>query len=228
MPLRVVTLVQYLTAQVDIFRDVDRLGQMIVKAIKGVPYGGSDLSVSFKEKVYTISSSDRSSAVELCTDWAADQITTKYNTGPIIIVPVPNSTAVYGGDANFSTAHVAEIIAAKCGSRAIVERALWWRQPMQKAREGGPRFADQLYPHLIGLPSNIEGPRIIFDDVLTSGGHLKAAATRLREVGISSQSGLCFGRTSSYQLDDVFAVPIVELPDFDPANPWGGIVLSAN
>jgi hypothetical protein len=59
------------------------------------------------------------------------------------------------------------------------------------------------------------------DDVLTLGGHLTASAAKLREIGHDPRYAICCGRTKHEPLEDPFAVPVEELPDFDPADPYG-------
>jgi len=92
---------------------------------------------------------------------------------------------------------------------------------MEPASEGGPRHARQLYPHLVAEASLTNGPRVLLDDVLTLGGHLKASAAKLRERGHDPQFAICCGRTMHEQLENPFVVPVEELPDFNPEDPFG-------
>ena len=145
----------------------------------------------------------------------------QFPNGPVVLVPVPNSTAVHGSSPDFATALLARRVADAVGSRVKVATELWWDQEMQRAHEGGPRFAEHVFPHLVAGKLPVRGPRVLLDDVLTSGGHLRASAAKLREMGHDPEFAICCGRTAHEQLENPFVVPVVELPDFDPEVPFG-------
>lgn len=214
-------MMQYLTAQVEEMRSRDYASLMVVKAVKGRPPGGRTTILNFGEDSYTFGPRTPGPAVDLWTDWAVDRLTGIVPKGPAVLVPVPNRNAVVGGSRDFPTARLAQRIAKTAPSRIKAATELWWDQEMQPASEGGPRFAHQLYPHLRARRSSIDGPRVLLDDVMTSGGHLKACAAKLREIGHNPEFAICCGRTCHEQLEDPFVVPVVELQDFDPSNPFG-------
>ena len=221
MPLRVLSMMQYLTAQVDEMRSSDYASLMVVKAVKGRPPGGRTTTLNFGETAYTFGPTKPGPAVDLWTAWAAARLKGIVRRGPVALVPVPNRNTVHGTSPDFPTAQLAQRVADAVGPRVNVSTELWWDQEMEPASEGGPRYAHQLYPHLVLEESPAAGRRVLLDDVLTSGGHLKASAAKLREMGHDPQFAICCGRTAHEQLDNPFAVPVEELPDFDPADPFG-------
>ena len=202
-------------------RDRDYTSQMVVKAVKGRDPGGRPRSLNFGGKSYAFGPKAPGQAIDLWTAWAAGKLKSMVRRGPVALVPVPNSTAVHGTSPDFPTAALAGQVAQAIGPRVAVATELWWDQEMERASDGGPRYAQDLFPHLVAEVSSAPGPRILLDDVLTSGGHLKACAAKLREAGHDPQFAICCGRTCHEQLENPFVVPIVELPDFDPGNPWG-------
>ena len=222
MPLRVVSMMQYLTAWDGVeARRADYASLMVVKAVKGRPPGGRRTTLTFGNTQYDFGPTNPGPAVDLWTAWAADRVRGIVPEGPVVLVPVPNRNAVHGGPPDFPTAQLAQRVANAVGPRVTVATELWWDQVMEPASEGGPRHAGQLYPHLVAGVSPVEGPRVLLDDVLTLGGHLKASAAKLREMGHDPQFAICCGRTAHEQLDNPFVVPVEELPDFDPADPFG-------
>ena len=221
MPLRVETMVQYLTASVPNMRPRDYSSLMVVKAVKGRPVGGIPTTLTYLGKSYAFGSSKPGPAVDLWVAWAANQLQAFQPSGQFVIVPVPNSSAVHGTSPDFPTARLAELVANAVGSRSKVATELWWDEVMVPAHKNGPRFAHHVFPHLVAEESEQEGPRILLDDVITSGGHLRACAAKLREIGNDPQHAICCGRTEHEQLDDPFDVPLEELSDFDPENPFG-------
>lgn len=213
---------QYLTVWDGVdARAEDYTSLMVVKAVKGRDPGGRRTTLTFAGTSYTFGPGLPGPAVDLWTAWAADRLAGIVPDGRVVLVPVPNRHAVSGSAADFPTAQLAHRIAAAVGRRAKVATELWWDQEMEPASEGGPRFARHLHPHLVAQRSYVQGPRVLVDDVLTSGGHLRASAAKLREIGHELQFAICCGRTCHQQLENPFVVPVEELDDFDPADPHG-------
>lgn len=216
MPLRVHCLMQYLTAHVDEMRSDDYTAQSVVKAVKGKDPGGRRAELTYRGKNYAFGPSDPNGAIRLWIDWAVEQLREiAPSKSAFVLVPVPNKSAIAGSHFDFPTLGLCRRLSEAFGEKAKVAAELKWDQQLKPAREGGPRFADQLFPHLRLEISNERGPRILIDDVLTSGGHLKACAAKLREIDLDPIGAICCGRTFKHQIDKPFRVPVEVLPDYD-------------
>jgi adenine/guanine phosphoribosyltransferase-like PRPP-binding protein len=87
------------------------------------------------------------------------------------------------------------------------------------SEEQGPRHPAELYPHLCVTGRLIIRPGhqyVLVDDVLTSGGHLRAAAAFLRASGADPVLAVCGARADSVAQADPFQRRIDELEDFEP------------
>jgi hypothetical protein len=220
MPLKVISLAQYLSGKVPKMRDADYLAISLVQAVKGKISKGRTQSVTFMGKKYEFGPGKTDDAVALWCAWSAPRVSQMVD-GPIVLVPVPNSVAEFGKVETFRTVQLAERLASAIGPRASVVPQLWWREQMTPSHKGGPRFASQLYPFLIGVKDGRPGTRVLLDDVMTSGGHFQASAAKLRELGHDCTLAICCGRTQHAQLENPFVLPIEELSDFDPDDPHG-------
>lgn len=229
MPLGVRSFMQYLTAQVEQMRDEDFIAQQVTKAVKGRPPGGRQRSLRLGEETYHFGPSNPEGAVEIFVQWAAliVQGCKEHHDEAIVLVPVPNSSAIEGAADDFRTFELARRIAAAAGGKIVAQDELRWTEPMHPASQGGERAVHELYPKLAAtLQADPKLDRMLIDDVLTSGGHLQAAAARLRKNGLKVCGGIVCGRTCRQQLEMPYQVPPEELDDYDPADPYG--FLAAN
>lgn len=110
------------------------------------------------------------------------------------IVPVPNSGAT-ANNRSFRTMELAQKIAALAPGKLRALPALRWRRPLVPAHRGGPRNPNALLENL-ALIRKPDSPVVLFDDVMTSGGHMVACYRRLSGVTgapIARRSGPVFG-----------------------------------
>jgi predicted amidophosphoribosyltransferase len=101
---------------------------------------------------------------------------------PFTFVPVPNSSACFGGTEEFRTLALARQIAAGIGDTVQVCAALRWKEPKDTAHQGGgTRDPQKLYEKLTVVQPLPAGRLALFDDVRTTGGSLVTAYRKLRD-----------------------------------------------
>jgi predicted amidophosphoribosyltransferase len=171
--------------------------------------------------------------------WAGEMLSTELDRvfgerAQILLVPVPGSKCTTPDHVEASRVYQIATTAASCMfSRSSGRRPmLWWNQEMASAhRGGGQRSSSQLAPHYVIENIRLAQQIVLIDDVLTTGGHLCAAAARLRAAGFDvSDTAFAVARTCWPDSDDnirkpsetpfsVATVDIVE--DGDDPDPYG-------
>jgi adenine/guanine phosphoribosyltransferase-like PRPP-binding protein len=133
------------------------------------------------------------------------------------LVPIPDSRSGLEDAVAPRTLGMATALAARLGSQAIVADILRWSQAMPSAHQaGGTRDPASLYQkaRLSGIVPR-DRRLMLIDDVLASGGHLRATAAFLTDHGALVAGAICAGRADDGVLgDDAFAVRVEVLPDF--------------
>jgi predicted amidophosphoribosyltransferase len=146
----------------------------------------------------------------------ADYLTANPVEAPFMLVPVPGSKVDVKFAGTQRTAELAEAIAAEMDGAAIVLDTLRQKAPMPSANaQGGTRDAAELFEHLVLLDDVTDLPIVLVDDVLTSGGHLQACATILREAGADVLLAVVAARADASQVPDPFAVRIEDIADYE-------------
>jgi hypothetical protein len=137
---------------------------------------------------------------------------------PLVLVPVPNSSTIFSSTEPPRTAQLAESIAKEMGANAEVMDGLRFIDRMPSANQsGGTRKPRELYKNLIfQFDPARPAPHILVDDVLTTGGHLRASAAELRRCQADVLMALCVGRADPEQVNDPFAIRTEDLEDFEP------------
>ena len=131
--------------------------------------------------------------------------------GRVSIVPIPNSGMTFGAGDNFRAIQLANRLANGFGVDAACEPVLRWAKPMTKVHvEGGFRHPDRFEPHLRlqGRPKN---KVILFDDVLTTGSQMTAAARFLAGVDFTPHLGVVESVATKLQDPDVLKWKSLEL-----------------
>jgi hypothetical protein len=194
------------------WRDKDYAARNIVRAVKEQPFKGySDIKMG--AKIYRLMQSTGEDFVMCLTRAMGRKLSATLGAEQkISIVPIPNSAAVASSTAACRIDNLANYVAAGFGANAIVEPVIRWkaaRNPQHK--ESGYRhpdlFQDQMT--LLGTPKN---PVVLFDDVMTSGSQMTAAARLLQDAGHLPIQALVVGRVTSTQEDKMLGWGFETLP----------------
>lgn len=135
---------------------------------------------------------------------------------PLAVVPVPNSACTTASRTTPRTLRLADAVSSVIHGRTKTVDCLRWKKDLGSAsRMGGPRDTDILYRNLhmktgsLQLKSRV----LLVDDVMTSGGHLRACARKIRESGSKVVLAVCGGRTTYEQNRAAFDTVQETLPD---------------
>jgi predicted amidophosphoribosyltransferase len=208
----VVSFATYLTR--GSYSNEDHNALKFVKAVKGKTFlGYADVPVSGQTKRLNPSNSEE--AVEWFGELAAAEISKLKLPGPVILVPVPNSSCTEKNGKEPRTALLARAIAGKLKNAAVWD-GLRWTKEMTPTHKGGTRDPQKLYDNLAVANPLPKGTLVLVDDVYTKGGHMQAAVARLSEKKAQCSLAVCAGRTVLEAEKKPFAVLKVELEKFTP------------
>lgn len=120
---------------------------------------------------------------------------------PITLVPVPNSGMALGTTGPFRCMRLAELVAAGFGDDADVSPAIVWDTPRPKAHKSNDYRHPDLYEPHMRLAAAPTREIVLFDDVLTSGSQMIAAARMLTKAGHAPARGLVIARATKAQVE---------------------------
>lgn len=215
MPLRAVCCFSHLTDRdaysIDphfcVKKFVDALKGRTIKKWASIPVG--------KGPKRLLEQANAKDAVDWFGEMAADILRNEAIRGRPVLVPFPSSkcdTTI----AESKTKRLANAIAARF--QADVADIIRFDAPQPSAHEeGGTRDPEEIYQHLRLQGRILKGrPYILVDDVLTSGGHIRAAAALLAKHG--ARVVLVIGGVSADRepADVPFDRVERELDDFEP------------
>lgn len=187
-------------------RGVDYNATHLVKAVNGLPLNPNSYTiVPIGSRRVKIVEANKDAAIDWFAEWAAQRIK-GLGPGRNIIVPVPSSKTTIKSDANFRTALIARKIAALSVNTLPFPSLRFDSERPNSREEGESRAAPDVYSGLRLIANLPAGRLILLEDVLTGGGHLKAAAWKLEDAGGKVEHALCCGRSLETQLDDPFEV----------------------
>ena len=121
--------------------------------------------------------------------------------GQITLVPIPNSSMAVGAEGPFRCIQLAELVAAGFGEGASVCPAVVWDTPRPKAHKNNDYRHPDLYEPHMRLVVQPAGQIVLFDDVLTSGSQMIAAARMLTKAGHAPVRGLVIARATKAQVE---------------------------
>ena len=196
-----------------------------VNAIKRTPVGGfAQLRLPSGDTV-TINRDSASAAPDWFAQFAANALPWR-DCVPCGLVPIPDSACALSGGDPPSTLALAEALAAAIGPDAVAVDLLRWLRPMAKAHVadgtrdpqvlyGRLRLKDRMWP--------IAGQRLVLvDDVIATGGHLRAAAAFLNDCGAVVTHAICAARANDVPTaaEGPLRPSILVLPDLQSDPDW--------
>jgi hypothetical protein len=152
-------------------------------------------------------------------DWFAEMVVAvlrdELATTRVVLVPIPDCGCTE--DVVESRTSALAMAVARRAPAVVVSDILRWRRRMPSARSGqGSRNPVSIYQNL-RLRSGwgpVSRPHVLVDDVVTTGGHLRACAAFLHNHGARVERAICAARSDQYPPDDPFQRRVDELPDF--------------
>ena len=197
------------------WRSQDWNAHDFIHALKGRQFNGyAQIPVSGRRR--KLDNTNLDEAIDWFGVMVADYLEKEGIRNPSQLVPVPNSDSVANAGPP-RTACLARAIGKRLTNANQIADVLRFERKMPSASQrGGTRDPEELYKRLVITNDVSRSPYVLVDDVLASGGHLKACAARLRRAGAKVSMAFCAGRASDEQPDDPFAVRVEMLDDFIP------------
>lgn len=187
--------------------EADYRARNLVKGLKREEFRGfSEWKVRATNQVLRLDSTPAGQALALrvATSKVLD-LFTAHGISEGTLIPVPSSQTTRPHD-GYPGARLARAIS---GLIPGLEAApvLFFDAPQPKAHQGGARRWQDLLPHLRGDATDLKMPVVLIDDVMTTGGHLRACARYLMQKGYVVEDAFVVGRTVWSKPIAMFTMP---------------------
>lgn len=191
------------------WRNTDFNMRNIVRGMKREAFNGySDFVIGGETKRYD--SSNIETFMPVLFNTIAQKIRETVQ-GPVSIVPVPSSNMAIGQTGPFRSVELATLLASRMGNGAKVVPALRWAYVRQKAHLiAGVRDPDQYEP-ILRLVDELDGPVMLFDDVMTSGSQMTACCRVLESNKRAPAFAAVVARTTNVQHTSMLGWKLDEL-----------------
>jgi hypothetical protein len=197
------------------WRQIDYDANKIVKGAKQEPFKGH-IRLTIQGVARRFDQGNIEGLIKAVLRHAGEVLREEQGGGPIALVPIPNSGAAVGVAGEFRTDALAQMVAAGYGNGATVVPAIRWDAPREKVHLGGGgyRHHSMFEPHMVvvELPAT---PIVLFDDVITSGSQMIAAARKLKAAGNAPVRGIALARATKQHEDENFLAARTGLLDLD-------------
>ena len=185
-----------------------------VKCLKGEAVNGYANVPDVGGYQRQIDANSRHVAFNVFGKWAAQELA-QMGLGNPTLVPIPSSSHV-DPNADFTAKRLCAAINAVAGNAYEVLPCLRQREAVKGSSKGGSRKFVDIRDNL-ACHGDLAGKTVVLiDDVSTSGNHLKACATILRQEGATVGHAICAAKTIWERPADMWAVPVENI-DWDAA-----------
>ncbi len=116
---------------------------------------------------------------------------------PIALVPIPSSDCLLCNEKVPRAFWLAQAVARRSKLAVRVFDVLRWRYAVAPSHTGGTRDPVALW-HGLSVTGPAIGTVVLVDDVVTTGGHIIAAARRLASANIQCHQAVCFAKAEAW------------------------------
>jgi predicted amidophosphoribosyltransferase len=221
MPLAVVCFCGYFCNYRMAWRSEDYDSYKWVQALKGRKLNKYAL-VLVRGVKRRLSTENLPEAAKWFGTYVSDYLNSTGRNGPFLVVPVPDSRCVADSTTRPRTRKLAKAICDALKDGSVVLDCLRWKKNLGSASEdGGPREVGILYRNLVVIgdiakEADKDLGVLLVDDVMTSGGHLRACAAKLKSTKLNVEIVMCGGKTVYDQANPAFHIYEDNLDEYEP------------
>lgn len=183
------------------WRNADYDMWIVVKSLKEEDFKGY-ANFRIGTALKKITSSNREELVEPVVQTLAQNVRAHVSL-PVSVVPIPNSGMAIGEKGTFRNEYLGTLLAKHLGPGATMVPALRWKRKRAKAHMGKEMRSPDLHEPNLVLVQKPPNPILLFDDVLTSGSQMIAAARFLTTNGYPVIFATVVARVTKEQHDAV-------------------------